>query len=178
MVSSSVKFLPADRIVVRFGKEAGARAFEHAKMGDARRGGDVQGRDDRARRASRCRAASWDATAASPSARRRSAPGEEVIVCLGAQAPALPYVLGLSQGVFRVRRDAASGPARGDDARPARERRRRPRVQRGDPARRPMSVGPVRGDAPLGAVGAQMPRREPARARHQRRSSSNGRGDA
>ncbi len=67
-------------------------------------------------------------------------PGEEVIVCLGARAPALPYVLGLSQGVFRVRRDPQSGQrlvstpvllasSQGDTV-----------VTRGDPARRPMSV--------------------------------------
>ena len=34
--------------------------------------------------------------------------GEEVILCLG-RAPALPYVLGLRQGVFRVRRRRSIG---------------------------------------------------------------------
>jgi hypothetical protein len=66
--------------------------------------------------------------------------GEEVIVCLGARPPALPYVLGLSQGVFRVRRDAATGQrvvaspvllAAGNTT---------TTVKRGDPLRLPMSI--------------------------------------
>ena len=64
--------------------------------------------------------------------------GQQVIVFLGAAPPALPYVLGLGQGVFRIAPDSAgyvvtpsalfpqSGP-------PA-------RVVRGDPARRPMAL--------------------------------------
>jgi hypothetical protein len=65
--------------------------------------------------------------------------GEEIVVCLGARPPALPYVLGLSQGVFRVRRDGASGQRfvttpvlLAGQATTA--------VQRGDPARRPMTL--------------------------------------
>jgi hypothetical protein len=38
--------------------------------------------------------------------------GEEVILFLGGQAPALPHLLGLGQGVYRVRRDSRSGEAR------------------------------------------------------------------
>jgi hypothetical protein len=38
--------------------------------------------------------------------------GEEVILFLGGQAPALPYLLGLGQGVYRVQRDSRTGEAR------------------------------------------------------------------
>ncbi len=38
--------------------------------------------------------------------------GEEVILFLGGQAPALPYLLGLGQGVYRIQRDARGGEAR------------------------------------------------------------------
>lgn len=37
------------------------------------------------------------------------AAGEEVVLFLGARAPALPYLVRLSEGVFRVRRDDRSG---------------------------------------------------------------------
>jgi hypothetical protein len=35
--------------------------------------------------------------------------GDEVILFLGSQGPSVPYVLGLSQGVYRVRTDRESG---------------------------------------------------------------------
>lgn len=38
--------------------------------------------------------------------------GEEVILFLGGQGPALPYLLGLGQGVYRVHRDSRTGEAR------------------------------------------------------------------
>jgi hypothetical protein len=38
--------------------------------------------------------------------------GEEVILFLGGDAPALPHLLGLGQGVYRVQRDARTGEAR------------------------------------------------------------------
>lgn len=61
--------------------------------------------------------------------------GQEVIVFIAGAAPALPHLLGLGQGVYRVRRDLRSGvalvmppPATADAVRAG-------RVQRGDPAR-------------------------------------------
>ncbi len=35
--------------------------------------------------------------------------GEEVVVFLAASGPAIPHLVGLAQGVFRVRTDAATG---------------------------------------------------------------------
>jgi len=65
--------------------------------------------------------------------------GDEVIVFLGGRGPSIPYLYGLSQGVFRVARggdgrDVVTPPpimARGVGAE---------RVVRGDPARRPVPV--------------------------------------
>jgi hypothetical protein len=60
------------------------------------------------------------------------AEGDEVIVFLQGRAPAMPSLFGLSQGVYRIRRDASqaivspSPPAASDG-----------RLVRGDPARRP-----------------------------------------
>ncbi len=66
--------------------------------------------------------------------------GEEVVLFLGAEAPALPYLIGLGQGVFRVQRDARTGATSVTPpallAGPARS----VRVVRGDPSRRAMSV--------------------------------------
>jgi len=67
------------------------------------------------------------------------AEGDEVVVFLRGQAPAIPTLFGLSQGVYRVTRDAnaravvmpAPVAARGAVAE---------RVVRGDPVRRPMPV--------------------------------------
>jgi len=78
--------------------------------------------------------------------------GDEVIVFLGGRAPALPTLLGLGQGVYRVRRDPRSGAvfvvpppasARGADG---------VRVQRGDPARRLVTLDEFARQV-LGAVG-------------------------
>jgi hypothetical protein len=65
--------------------------------------------------------------------------GEEVIVFLSARGPSIPYLFGLSQGVFRIARGADGRPvvtpppvmARGPDVE---------RVVRGDPARRPLAL--------------------------------------
>jgi hypothetical protein len=87
--------------------------------------------------------------------------GEEVIVCLGGKVPALPYVLGLSQGVFRVRRDESSGervvatPVLLADPQSALA------VQRGDAARRPMSLDQF-GTTLRSALAQARPVREPA----------------
>ena len=68
-------------------------------------------------------------------------PGDEVVLFLGARGPSLPYVLGLSQGVFRVVIERQSGLrvvtppalfARGHEIE---------RVVRGDRSRRPVSLG-------------------------------------
>jgi hypothetical protein len=66
--------------------------------------------------------------------------GEEVIVCLGTKVPELPYVLGLSQGVFRVRRDAASGQRVVTTPVLLADRQSATAIQRGDPARQPMPL--------------------------------------
>jgi hypothetical protein len=65
--------------------------------------------------------------------------GDEVVVFLQAQAPAIPMIFGLSQGLYRVVRDDNAQPivtpppvmARGVGAE---------RVVRGDPVRRPMPM--------------------------------------
>jgi hypothetical protein len=62
------------------------------------------------------------------------APGDDVIVFLSGTFPVIPMPYGLSQGVFRVGRDAAgrgvvSGPQPGQE-----------HLVRGDPARRPVDV--------------------------------------
>ncbi len=65
--------------------------------------------------------------------------GDEVVLFLGARGPSVPYVLGLSQGVFRVVADTATGrrlvtpPALVAGVEPA-------AVRRGDPARRPIDL--------------------------------------
>jgi len=65
--------------------------------------------------------------------------GDEVILLLGAQGPSIPYVLGVSQGVFRIRHDEAGArmvvppPVQGfGDA--------AMRLARGDPARQPLAL--------------------------------------
>lgn len=68
------------------------------------------------------------------------ADGDEVVLFLGARGPSYPYILGLSQGLFRVVTDPRSGRkvvtppalvARGGDAQP---------VVRGDAGRRPVPL--------------------------------------
>ena len=66
------------------------------------------------------------------------AEGDEVVVFLTARAPSIPYLFGLSQGVYRVARDAAgrrvvTQPILPDGASAE-------RVVRGEPARRPLPV--------------------------------------
>jgi hypothetical protein len=66
--------------------------------------------------------------------------GDEVILFLGNRGPSVPYVLGLSQGVFRVVTDPATGgrfvvppPLLSQAAEPQ-------RIVRGDGSRRPPSI--------------------------------------
>ena len=66
--------------------------------------------------------------------------GDEVVLFLGARPPALPFVLGLSQGLFRVQRDAASGDARVITPVIANADAATAPVQRGDPARRSLTL--------------------------------------
>lgn len=65
--------------------------------------------------------------------------GDEVVLFLNTQGAAIPYVLGLSQGVFRVVTDASTSDrlvippplVTGADVQP---------IRRGDPARRPQPI--------------------------------------
>lgn len=66
--------------------------------------------------------------------------GDEVVLFLGARGPSVPYVLGLSQGVFRVARDEQSGERRVLPSPLVARRPEAERVVRGDPARRPVSL--------------------------------------
>lgn len=66
--------------------------------------------------------------------------GEEVILFLGANAPALPYLLGLGQGVYRVERDVRSGEGRVISPALFASPERDVAVNRGDGARRALSV--------------------------------------
>jgi hypothetical protein len=66
--------------------------------------------------------------------------GEEVVLFLGAQPPSLPYLLGLGQGVFRVQRDARTGQTTVTPPALLADPARTVTVQRGDPARRAVTV--------------------------------------
>jgi hypothetical protein len=66
--------------------------------------------------------------------------GEEVVLFLGAEPPALPYLIGLGQGVFRVRRDVRSGAALVTPPALLSDPARTLRVTRGDPSRGPMTL--------------------------------------
>lgn len=68
--------------------------------------------------------------------------GEEVVLFLDADGPAIPHLVGLSQGVFRVKEDTATGlrvvvppvfRAPGADGEPV-------RLVRGDPGRQPVPL--------------------------------------
>ena len=67
-------------------------------------------------------------------------PGDEVVLFLQARGPVVPYLLGLSQGVYRIVRDAKTGeddvippPVLGESSIPR-------RVIRGDPGHVPMAL--------------------------------------
>jgi hypothetical protein len=64
--------------------------------------------------------------------------GDEVVLLLGARGPSVPYVLGMSQGVYRISGDPVSGERRVTPAPLQGEGAEWKRVVRGDPARRPM----------------------------------------
>jgi hypothetical protein len=66
--------------------------------------------------------------------------GEEVIVFLGGDAPALPHLLGLGQGVYRVQRDARTGSGRVVSPVLAADPEQATVVRRGDPSRRSLTV--------------------------------------
>jgi hypothetical protein len=89
--------------------------------------------------------------------------GEEVILFLGARAPALPHLLGLGQGVYRVERDGRTGegrvtsPALFATARDA-------VVRRGDPARQSLTVEAFAGRV-RAALAASQSDRGPAATR-------------
>jgi hypothetical protein len=65
--------------------------------------------------------------------------GDEVIVFLSARGPSVPYLFGLSQGVYRVARGADGGAVVTPPAVMARGAAAE-RVVRGDPARRPLPL--------------------------------------
>jgi hypothetical protein len=67
--------------------------------------------------------------------------GDEVILFLGVRPPALPYVLGLGQGVFRVLRDARDGSTTVTPPALLADATKTVTVVRGDPARRLVSLG-------------------------------------
>ncbi len=66
--------------------------------------------------------------------------GEEVVLFLGAEPPALPYLIGLGQGVFRVRRDLRTGATLVTPPALLSDPVRTLRVTRGDPSRRTMTL--------------------------------------
>jgi hypothetical protein len=66
--------------------------------------------------------------------------GEEVILFLGGEAPALPHLLGLGQGVYRVETDARTGQRRVITPTLVADADQAVKVRRGDPARRSLSV--------------------------------------
>jgi hypothetical protein len=66
--------------------------------------------------------------------------GEEVVLFLGAEPPALPYVIGLGQGVFRVQRDLRTGVTSVTPPALLAAPTRTVAVARGDPARRPQTL--------------------------------------
>ena len=66
------------------------------------------------------------------------APGDEVVLLLGARGPSVPYVLGLSQGVFRITGDPISGERRVMPTPVRGEGNEWKRVVRGDSSRRPI----------------------------------------
>jgi hypothetical protein len=65
-------------------------------------------------------------------------PGDEVVLLLSARGPSIPYVLGLSQGVFRISADPISGDRRVTPTPLRGESGEWTRIVRGAPARRPI----------------------------------------
>jgi hypothetical protein len=94
--------------------------------------------------------------------------GEEVVLFLGAAPPALPYVIGLGQGVFRVQRDGRTGATAVTPPALLANPVRNVRVTRGDPSRGAMSVqrfaDSVRQALSASASGQGMPPRAGERA--------------
>ena len=72
----------------------------------------------------------------------RLAPGDDVIVFLSGAAPAIPHLLGLAQGVYRVSQDSATQRLVTPEVLrvPGAEAIGGARVVRGDPSRRPMTL--------------------------------------
>ncbi len=66
--------------------------------------------------------------------------GEEVILFLGATAPALPHLLGLGQGVYRIQRDTRTGEGRVISPALFASPDRDVTVRRGDLSRRTLSL--------------------------------------
>jgi hypothetical protein len=66
--------------------------------------------------------------------------GDEVILFLGGEAPALPHLLGLGQGVYRVEADSRTGERRVLTPTLVADPDQAVKVRRGDPARRSLSI--------------------------------------
>lgn len=66
--------------------------------------------------------------------------GDEVVVFLGSAPPALPYLLGMGQGVYRVRRDGPAGRALVVPPALVADPEQPVTVRRGDPTRRVVSI--------------------------------------
>ena len=64
--------------------------------------------------------------------------GQQVVVFLGAAPPAMPYILGLSQGVFRIARSTTGLVVTPPGVMPVSGAARR--VTRGDLSRRPLAL--------------------------------------
>lgn len=84
--------------------------------------------------------------------------GDEVVLFLATRGPAIPHLVGLGQGVFRVRRDAATGAATVTSSWPAAPAGSATpvRITRGDPARRPTPLREF--SARVRALAAEDPR--------------------
>ena len=82
--------------------------------------------------------------------------GQQVVVFLGATPPSLPYVLGLSQGVFRVAQGAAGAVVTPPAVMPVSDGTRR--VTRGDLSRRPLAARRVRAAGTRARAGAEVKR--------------------
>ena len=88
--------------------------------------------------------------------------GQEVIVFLGGRAPQLSYLLGLGQGVYRVRRDPSTGAALVTPPLAVADPSGAVRVRRGDPARSVLPLEEFTRQVRL-ATGASVPQGRPER---------------